>query len=225
MNVMDTSGEAINSLVSCKLKLIELLTEQLNLHKQQNFKLKEALEKLQILDNEFNLLARNELDKLVDVQNKFETKDCNCESISLSHADRLRKQTNYTTKVKSSIKMYNNLIAKLTKDIKFSKSELERSKNQIAGITRVSSDEVKIMQAKIDRYEKEILKFEKKYPWLSDQQYGLPNISKQTETLNNLRREKARLMQELERYHSLKPDINEAMQQLAAIKQEYDGIM
>ncbi|KAK5644657.1 hypothetical protein RI129_005957 [Pyrocoelia pectoralis] len=221
----DSILEGMDSMNFCRLKLKETLIEQLNSYKQENVKLASALKKLQILNDELNLITQDELDKLANVQGKYETNHCNCESISLSHADRLRKQTNYITKIKSCIKMYNNLIAKLSKDIKMAKGELERSKTQIAEITHVSSDEVKTIQVKIERYEKEILKFEKKYPWLSDPQYSLLNISKETDTLINLRREKEELVQELDLYHSLKPDIHKATQQLADIKREYDAMI
>ncbi|KAF5276269.1 hypothetical protein FQA39_LY06618 [Lamprigera yunnana] len=187
-------------------------------------KMEGVIKKLQCLRSEFNQETQTELDKLVMLQEHFETKVCNTESIHLSQAERLRKQNNYVIKIKSCIKIYHNLIEKLSKHIKIAKGELERSEKKIRTITSVSDDEVKMLEMKIERYEKELLKFEKRYPWLSDPQYNLQNISKETETLNNLRKAKEKLIQDLDVYHGLKPDVCEAAQQLENLKKEYDAM-
>lgn len=61
---------------------------------------------------------------------------------------------------------------------------------------------------------------QKKYPWLKDPEINLPNISKEIDTLRNLKEEKNKLVKELSVYQELKPDIKEAAQQLANLKLE-----
>ncbi|KAF5290010.1 hypothetical protein FQR65_LT11676 [Abscondita terminalis] len=201
------------------------LLKQAHFYKEENAKMEDILKKLQLLPTHFTPYIDTHIEKLTSLQEKYDTKSCNAESIGLSHTDRLRKQNNYLAKIKSCIKMYHNLIEKLSKEIKTVKGELQKSEKKLTSITTVSSDEVKTLLVKIDRYEKELLKFEKKYPWLSDRQYNLLNISKETDLLNNLRITKDKLIEELQVYHGLKPDLNKAAQQLADIEKEYESTM
>ncbi|KAK4875297.1 hypothetical protein RN001_011719 [Aquatica leii] len=206
-------------------ELRNALIQQTNFYKAENAKMEANLKKLQLLPSDLNNETKSALDTFSLLQEKYETKLCNCESIGLSHADRLRKQTNYVTKLKSCIKLYLNFNEKLLKEIRIAKGELNRSEKEIDAINITSNKEVKTLQVKIERYEKEILKFEKKYPWLSDPQYNLPNISKETETLSNLQLLREKLVQELKVYRGLKPDITKATRQLAVIEKEYDSMI
>lgn len=51
--------------------------------------------------------------------------------------------------------------------------------------------------------------------------FNLPNISKEVEKLRILKDTKEKLVEELSVYQDLKPDISEATQQLAHIKEEH----
>lgn len=55
---------------------------------------------------------------------------------------------------------------------------------------------------------------------MKDPEINLPNISKEIDTLRNLKEEKNKLVKELSVYQELKPDIKEAAQQLANLKLE-----
>jgi len=215
--------EAIKDQAVSLEELRDALMQQANFYREENAKMEAVLKKLHLLPHQLNAQSRAELEKLTNLQEKYETKQCSSEAVGLSHAERLRKQSNYVTKIKSCIKIYNNLIEKLVKEIKTAKAKLEHSEKKLSSLD-VSNDEIKILQTKIERYEKELLKFEKKYPWLKDPQYKLQNISKETDALNTLRKEKEKLIQELEVYQGLKPDIYEANKQLTDIKHEYDSI-
>ncbi|KAJ8971608.1 hypothetical protein NQ317_014728 [Molorchus minor] len=129
-----------------------------------------------------------------------------------------------------------NLNEKLSKEIKavkwlsvyllvYSKTnacsrEMDQSKSKIGGILNLSVQELQQMEEKARKYENELVKFEKKYPWLKDPDFNLPNISKEIDTLKTLKEEKEKLVNELSIYQELKPDIKEAAQQLANLKQE-----
>lgn len=62
---------------------------------------------------------------------------------------------------------------------------------------------------------------QKKYPWLKDDDLDLPNIAKEIDMLKNLQGTREKLVQELSFYGGLKPDLKEAAQQLAEIKEEH----
>lgn len=62
---------------------------------------------------------------------------------------------------------------------------------------------------------------QKKYPWLKDHDLNLPNIAKEIDILRTVKGTRERLVQELSIYEGLKPELKEASQQLADIKEEH----
>ncbi|KAF2895712.1 hypothetical protein ILUMI_10492 [Ignelater luminosus] len=197
------------------------LKQQADFYREENAKMEATLRKLHLLSKDLDPWPRAELNRLVNLQEKYESKRCTAESIGLSYAECQREQNSYMTKVKGCIKVYNDFIEKLNKEIKNAKYEHEQVEERIISLLK---EDFNAFELKVEKYEKELLKFEKKYPWLKDPQYNLQNISRETEILNSLKEEKDKLLQELEVYQNLKPNISEAMQQLAAVKQEYESI-
>lgn len=70
-----------------------------------------------------------------------------------------------------------------------------------------------------------VVSLQKKYPWLKDPQFNAHNVAKELEVLDNLRHEKAKLLEELSSYRELQPDILEARKQLIDAKEEYSHVL
>ncbi|KAG5888704.1 hypothetical protein JTB14_035769 [Gonioctena quinquepunctata] len=199
-----------------------LLKQRTQCYREENARLESVFKKLKILNNELKLLVdiSDSLTKMSDIMQNTNTKSVTNHSIALSHTDRLRKHSNYVSKLKICIKMYMNLNERLTKEIKLTKWELDQAKQKLSGILNLSNGEIQQLEEKAKKYEKELLKFERKYPWLKDPDFNLPNISKEMDLLRNLKETNEKLAKELSVYQDLKPDIKEAAQQLADLKEE-----
>ncbi|CAG9822142.1 unnamed protein product [Phaedon cochleariae] len=203
-----------------------LLKQRTHVYREENARLETVLTKLKILNNEIKLLAdiSNDVSKLIrhSLTDIIDMKRPSTHySTTLTQPERLRKHNNYVSKLKICIKMYVNLNERLSKEIKFIKWESDQSRVKLSGILNLSSQEVQQLEEKAKKYENELLKFEKKYPWLKDPQFNLPNISKEIEMLRNLKETKEKLARDLSIYQELKPDIKEAAQQLADLKEEH----
>nr|XP_023025192.1 uncharacterized protein LOC111513251 [Leptinotarsa decemlineata] len=199
-----------------------LLKQRTQFYREENARLELVFKKLKILNNELKLLVdiSDSVSKISDIMQNTNIKSVSTNSVALSHTERLRKHSNYVSKLKICIKMYMNLNERLSKEIKFTKWELDQSKHKLLGILNMSSEEVQQLEEKAKKYENELTKFEKKYPWLKDPDFNLPNIAKEMEMLRNLKETKEKLVKELSVYQDLKPDIKEAAQQLADLKEE-----
>ncbi|CAH1099766.1 unnamed protein product [Psylliodes chrysocephalus] len=198
-------------------QLSNYIKERFQFLREENARMEEILRRLKFLNEEMRIP--------VDISEKVsEIKDqvYNLEATTYkSQAERLRKHHNYLSKLKICIKIYVNINERLSEDIKTSKRELEQSKEKLCGILNLSSEQIQQLEEKAKRYENEVVKFEKKYPWLKDPMFNLPNISKEVEKLRILKDTKEKLVEELSVYQDLKPDISEATQQLAHIKEEH----
>ncbi|KAJ8920246.1 hypothetical protein NQ315_011907 [Exocentrus adspersus] len=199
-----------------------LLKQRAQFYKEENARLETIFRKLKLLNDELKLLIgiSDSVDKLNSLVQKALTKSLENKSVSLSHAEKLRKHQNYVSKLKICIKFYMNLNERLSKEVKATKWEMDQSKAKVGKIFNLSDQELQQMEEKAKKYENELLKFEKKYPWLKDPEINLPNISKEITVLQNLKEQKEKLVKELSVYQELKPDIKEAAQQLANLKVE-----
>lgn len=59
---------------------------------------------------------------------------------------------------------------------------------------------------------------------MSDDNLNLISIRNEIDTLEKLRFEKIKLLEDMEKYHGLEPDIIKATKQLSAAKKEYDYV-
>lgn len=86
-------------------------------------RLEAIFKNLKILNDELKLLIgiSDSVSKLNSVVQKAMTKSLNNSSVTLSHAEKLRKHSNYVSKLKICIKFYMNLNEKLSKEIKATK--------------------------------------------------------------------------------------------------------
>ncbi|RZC42587.1 filament-like plant protein 1 [Asbolus verrucosus] len=118
-----------------------------------------AFLKLRLIDDRLQMFegCMELIEKLNQIQQKFNTKELTPEAILLSHAHKLRKHSNYLAKLKICIKMYIHLNEILSKKIN---DEYELSQKKIDKIVTVTPDEIKIMEKKISRYEHELTKLE-----------------------------------------------------------------
>ncbi|GJQ75909.1 hypothetical protein Trydic_g17969 [Trypoxylus dichotomus] len=197
---------------------IEKLRERTQYYKEENAKMLVVIEKLK-------LLMHGHLEYLSILEGASEVDEVSRDCCMLSEQEKLRKHNYYASKIKYCIKMYSNLNEKLLKDIKILKTEVDSSKTRVDSINVTSRDELKYLEAKVKRYENELVKLEKKHPWLKNSQLNLPDIAEQIEKLNSLRDTKKKLLADLAAYEGLKPHIADADKQLTEIKQEYKQIM
>ncbi|CAG9836573.1 unnamed protein product [Diabrotica balteata] len=197
------------------------LKERTQFFKEENARLEMIFKRLKLLNDEMRIptdISETVSEIKEALLNKLPT------THSMSQTERLRKHNNYLSKLKICIKIYVNINEKLMEDIKVTKRELDSSKQKLSGLLNVSSEQLLQLEEKAKRYENEVLKFEKKYPWLKDPMFNLPNISKEMEKLRELKETKEKLVKELSVYQDLKPDIHEASQQLAQIKEEHKKV-
>ncbi|XP_017778238.1 PREDICTED: uncharacterized protein LOC108563922 isoform X2 [Nicrophorus vespilloides] len=178
--------------------------------------MKNVLQKLNLLKD---LVVATK--KLKDIQCSSDAKACTVEAIGLSVVEKQRKQNNYQAKLKMCIKFYVNINKKLKEEIETWGRELDISKTNVESL-KTSKDELKLMEAKVKRYENELHKYEKKYPWLRDSQHNLLNVMHEIDTLNSLQEQKKKLVEELNLFRGLRPDIQEASQQVIQIKKKYE---
>lgn len=72
-------------------------------------------------DLKFLIQTSNALSEICNTLEDIQTKVLSNNSIALSHAERLRKHSNYVSKMKICIKIYMNLNERLGKEIKNAK--------------------------------------------------------------------------------------------------------
>ncbi|KAJ3642763.1 hypothetical protein Zmor_002197 [Zophobas morio] len=219
-------------------ELLNQLKLKTSYYQEETAKMESVFLKLGLIDEQLKMFEEcvELTEKLNQLQQQFDLKEVTPTSVALSHADKLRKHNNYAVKIKICIKMYMELNEALLKKVKHLKSyqeQVEISVNEMAAAPHNSNvnmtitslgpeDELKIIEKKISRYEHELTKLEKKYPWLKNSDYSLPNISKEINLLIIARTQKGELVEELSRYHGLKPNLHEASEQLAQMKVEYE---
>ncbi|KAI4461937.1 hypothetical protein MML48_5g00017336 [Holotrichia oblita] len=186
---------------------------------------KEESEKIIVLIERIKLLLRGQQQCLPILEGTSLIDDVSRDCCMLSEQEKLRKYNYYVSKIKYCIKMYTNLNEKLLKDIKVIKTEIDNSKSKIDDMHVTSKDELKYLEAKVKRYENELIKLEKKHPWLKNLQFNLPNIGEQIEKLNYLRCTKEKLQESLAAYRGLKPRFDEAKKQLREVQEGYKQIL
>ncbi|XP_076266938.1 uncharacterized protein LOC143200340 [Rhynchophorus ferrugineus] len=203
-----------------------LIKQRTQFYKEENTKMDELFRKLKLLTDELKVTGlRSHVENIDKLVADYEAKSLNNpDSAALNQAEKMRKHNNYLSKLKICIRFYTNLNDTLSKEIKAVKFELEKSKQNVNSILKLSSEDVQQLEEKAKKYENELAKFEKKYPWLKNPEYDLPNISKYLDVLKNLKDEKDNLVKELSVYHDLKPDIKEANQQLAELKDQLKSL-
>ncbi|XP_030761689.1 uncharacterized protein LOC115886592 [Sitophilus oryzae] len=198
-----------------------LIKQRVQFYREENTKMDEIFKKLKLLTDELRISGLggcvDNIDKLVS---EYEAKYLNPDNAALNQAEKLRKHNNYLSKLKICIRYYTNLNDTLSKEIKYVRSELDKSKENVNSILKLSSEDVQQLEEKARKYENELIKFEKKYPWLKNPEFDLPNISKYVDTLKALKEEKDSLVKELSIYQDLKPDIKKAGEQLAELKEQ-----
>lgn len=195
----------------------DFLKERTLFFREENARLEMILKRLKMLNDELRI-PTDISEKICEIKETL----INAPPSSISQTERLRKHHNYLSKLKICIKIYININERLSEDIKTAKRELEHSNQKLAGISNLSSEQIQQLEEKAKRYENEVLKFERKYPWLKDPMFDLPNITKETQKLQEVKNIKEKLIKELSVYQGLRPDISEANQQLAQIKEEHN---
>lgn len=195
----------------------DFLKERTLFFREENARLEMILKRLKMLNDELRI-PTDISEKICEIKETL----INTPPSSISQTERLRKHHNYLSKLKICIKIYININERLSEDIKTAKRELEHSNQKLAGISNLSSEQIQQLEEKAKRYENEVLKFERKYPWLKDPMFDLPNITKETQKLQEVKNIKEKLIKELSVYQGLRPDISEANQQLAQIKEEHN---
>ncbi|XP_056640060.1 uncharacterized protein LOC130447324 [Diorhabda sublineata] len=197
----------------------DYLKERTLVLREENARLEMIFKRLKMLNDE-NRIPTDISEKISEIKETL----INTPLSSISQTERLRKHHNYLSKLKICIKIYININERLSGDIKMAKRELEHSNQKLAGISNLSLEQIQQLEEKAKRYENEVSKFERKYPWLKDPMFDLPNITKETQKLQEVKTTKEKLIKELSVYQGLKPDIREANQQLAQIKEEHNKI-
>ncbi|KAI4461923.1 hypothetical protein MML48_5g00011065 [Holotrichia oblita] len=157
---------------------------------------KEESEKIIVLIERIKLLLRGQQQCLPILEGTSLIDDVSRDCCMLSEQEKLRKYNYYTT-----------------------------SKSKIDDMHVTSKDELKYLEAKVKRYENELIKLEKKHPWLKNLQFNLPNIGEQIEKLNYLRCTKEKLQESLAAYRGLKPRFDEAKKQLREVQEGYKQIL
>ncbi|XP_044271716.1 uncharacterized protein LOC123015805 [Tribolium madens] len=203
-----------------------MFKSRINFYKEEIAKMESALSRLHLIEDQSKILEEPSevVKKLANLQNKFDLKELTPNAVVLSHVDKLKERNNYSAKLKICIKMYIQLNEELTKKIQHLKSEHKKAENTINNIVTATPDDLKTMEVKINRYENALTKLEKKYPWLRNEKYSLVYFSKEINLLISAKKEKEELVKELSPYHGLKPDLQEASEQLAQIKCEYEAM-
>lgn len=86
-------------------------------------RLETVLMRLKLLNTELKLLSglSDSLSNISSVLQNLQTNSTNNNTVTLSYTERLRKHSNYVSKLKICIKMYLNLNERLSKEIKFAK--------------------------------------------------------------------------------------------------------
>lgn len=203
-----------------------LIKQRAQYYKEENTKMEEIFRKLKLLTDEQKLVGLgSSIGNLDNFMAEIESKNLSINDATLGQAEKLRKQNNYVCKLKMCIRHYINLNNKLSKEIKSLKWELEQSKQNVSINLKLFTIDFQQLEEKAKKYEDELVKFEKKYPWLKSSEYDFPNMAKYIDMLNSLKRERDSLVEELSIYKNLKPDIKEAKQQLAELKEQIKSDM
>jgi len=203
-----------------------LIKQRAKIYREENTQMEEILKKLKLLNDELKLIGLSgSVESLDKSLSELEAKSLNLEKAELRHAEKLRKHSNYLSKLKICIRYYINLNESISEQVKTLKRTLQHSKQNVNGVLKLHPQDIQQLEEKAKKYENELLKFEKKYPWLKQPDYDLQNIRKYTNILNSLKEEKDNLLKELNVYQNLKPDIKEAKQQLANLKEEVKSAM
>lgn len=175
------------------------------------------IRKIKMLNIEIDPYSKDALDYVVK-RNEEHSED-ESGPIGLSEVEKSRKHKNYASKLKASIKLYLNLNDKLEEEIK-QISHLDPASYDTT-FEVPSVDEIKLLQKKLSRYEGEMSKFDKRYPWLREPKFNLPNISNDIDKLLELRKKKSDLMEQLNSYGGLSPNMTEAKLQLSELRSEF----
>ncbi|EFA10346.2 uncharacterized protein LOC103314266 [Tribolium castaneum] len=205
---------------------ISMLKSRIKFYKEESAKMESVLSKLHLIDHPSKTPEEHSVmvQKLANLQKKFDLKELTPNAAVLSHADLLNTHNNYSAKLNIYIKVFIQLNEQLAKRIQHLKSEYKNAENKINKVVTLTPNEIKATEVKISRYEDELAKLEKKYPWLKSEEYNLAHFAKEMNLLISAKREREELVKELSHYQGLKPDLQEASEQLALIKQEYEAI-
>lgn len=89
---------------------------------------------------------------------------------------------------------------------------------------KVTNEEIYQLEGKIKRYDSEITKLEKKYPWLKNSELKLTSIMDEVHKLDDLRQKHKELKTQLDCYKGLSSDLAEARHKLIAVKDQYEKL-
>lgn len=173
--------------------------------------------KIKMLNIQINPYSKDALDYIVNRNEENSGDESN--PGGLSEAVKSRKHQHYSSKLKACIKLYLILNDKLVEEIK-QVGDLDPSSYEVT-FAVPSTNDIKLLEKKLARYEGEMSKFDKRYPWLRDSKFNLPSISDDITKLLELRKKKAELMDQLTSYDGLSPNITEAKLQLSEIRSEF----
>ncbi|CAH0555878.1 unnamed protein product [Brassicogethes aeneus] len=198
------------------------LSQRVQFYQEENARMESLFSKLLLLNDnlEFDCSIERTAKDLAKIAINNDTTSINPTVILLSQADKLRKRSKYCSKLKMCNKLYVNLNVKLTEQINYLKNECSESKEKVNSILSLSNNELLKLREKTKKYEHELHKMDKNCPWLKNPEFDLLAISKDMDTLTNLRLKKDELLKELEVYQGLKPDLKVAINQLEQVRLE-----
>ncbi|XP_050304887.1 uncharacterized protein LOC126742295 isoform X2 [Anthonomus grandis grandis] len=208
------------------LEYRNLIKQRVQFYREENALMKETYEKLKLLkskidSNTLDPKMRKDLATLLNIE--YDCNNLNTEKTELENAETLsRKRQNYMSKLKICIRHYKNLNDQICNEIKYLRSEKELNTSNLNNIIAHSQD-IQQLEEKAKKYENRLSQFEK-HPWLKQPYLAFPNMLVQIATLRTMKTVKEDLLKELSVYQNLKPDIIEAREQLAQIKQEMKTI-
>lgn len=134
-----------------------------------------------------------------------------------------RKNQMYAAKLKFCNRIYSNLNEKLLEQINTLKV-LNASAQEDIKAFKVTNEEIYQLEGKIKRYDSEITKLEKKYPWLKNSELKLTSIMDEVHKLDDLRQKHKELNTQLDCYKGLSSDLAEARHKLIAVKDQYEKL-
>ncbi|XP_060529362.1 interaptin-like [Cylas formicarius] len=134
--------------------------------------------------------------------------------------DRARVCQMYMAHLKKSIQYFINLNNRISSDLRYFEEQSQQSRQDFDHVLKTFSRDINQLKEKESTYQRELTKFEKKYPWLSDPEYNLTSINQHVDRLKALREEKESLLKEVAKYQNLKPDLKEARQQVNDLKKQ-----
>ncbi|XP_066247849.1 uncharacterized protein [Euwallacea similis] len=122
------------------------------------------------------------------------------------------------------ISKYKALNEKLSQRTESLRSILQLSHQDVEKTLQLNNDDRQQLEAKIEKYESLLVKIEQMDPWLKDPNFDLLNMMAKQNTLNPYKEEKDNLLKELSVYKDLKPDINQAKQQILELFDELKSL-